>query len=162
MEKSSARLESIKMVKEWSVWLVTLQGAACTVLWGPLKQQSVEQSLGYFLLLFGWLIFVLSIITATVLLGLLPRVVESLADEDLRLDDKKVSALPVYRKITIGHFMFVEHALLIIGILFIFVFVLIRESKTGDAPEVGALLSFSRLAFLQLVVLPVTTNKRFQ
>jgi Trk-type K+ transport system membrane component len=137
MEKSSARLESIKMVKEWSVWLVTLQGAACTVLWQPLKQQSVEQSLGYFLLLLGWLTFVLSIITATVLLGLLPRVVESLADQDSRLYDKRVSSLPVYRKITISHFMFVEHALLIIGILFILIFVLARQPKGDDAPEVG-------------------------
>ncbi len=122
------------MVKEWSVWLLTLQGGACTVLWQPLKQQSVEHSLGSVLLLLGWLSFGLSIITATVLLGLMPGVVESLTDEDSRLYKKQVSTYPLFRNITIGHFMFVEHALLIVGILLIFVFVITRQMKVSSPP----------------------------
>ena len=66
MDRSNARLESLKLVKEWSVWLITLQTAICTFLWNVLKEQRIKgMSLSGMSLHLGWLAFSLSVIIAT-------------------------------------------------------------------------------------------------
>ena len=42
MDKAQAKLESLKMVKDWSSWLIALQTAICAFLWNVLKALEIK------------------------------------------------------------------------------------------------------------------------
>src|SRR5262245_40174253 len=79
MEKAQAKLESLKMVKEWSAWLIALQTAICAFLWNVLKALEIKSWLDFFLY-FGWFAFSLSLLIATILISRLPSMIENLPE----------------------------------------------------------------------------------
>jgi hypothetical protein len=130
MERAQAWLESLKLLDSWSKWLVTLQSAICALLWQPLKQQVPGRWPGTLLFL-GWSAFCLSVITSTVLLARLPTIVETLADDAAGIGPanpyQQVRARPLLgERITVGHVVTVQHALFVVGVALVLLFVLNR------------------------------------
>ncbi len=70
MTNGDARLESLKLLRDWSMWLLTIEAAICTALWkiGALKVSAWAFA--------GWGAFCLSAMVASVLLIVVPGVVQ--------------------------------------------------------------------------------------
>ena len=123
MDHSSSKLESLKMLKEWSIWLVTLQSAICALLWDRLDVEGMRRFPEVFLHL-GWLSFGLSVITATILINRIPILIEGLAED---VSDRSILLHPVKVLSANIRLMFLvraEYLLFLLGIFFLFVFVL--------------------------------------
>ena len=74
MGPSDLRVEAYKLLQDWSKWLVTLETAVCAGLWPSLTgPQNPPLSL-----VAGWVLFACSIVTAAVLLVLIPYVIGQL------------------------------------------------------------------------------------
>ena len=116
MDKAQAKLESLKMVKEWSSWLIALQTAICAFLWNVLKALEIKSWLDVFLY-FGWFAFSLSLLIATVLVSRLPYMIEKLPESssnDSVLTDP-VSILGI--RVRLRTFLIAEHVCFIVGVL---------------------------------------------
>ena len=116
MEKSQAKLESLKMVKEWSSWLIALQTAICAFLWNVLKALEIKSWLDFFLY-FGWFAFSLSLLIATVLVSRLPYMIENLPESS---SDRSVLSEPISiigGQIRLKSLLIAEHICFIIGVL---------------------------------------------
>ena len=116
MDEAQAKLESLKMVKEWSTWLIALQTAICAFLWNVLKTLEIKSWLDVFLY-FGWFAFSLSLLIATVLVSRLPYRIESLPESS---PDRSVLSEPVAilgGKVRLKTFVMAEHVCFIVGVL---------------------------------------------
>ncbi len=128
MDNRQDKLESLKLVKEWSVWLITLQTGLCAFLWNVLKEQRMKDMSGISLHL-GWLAFSLSVVIATVLVSRLPIPIEKLTDLSSDSSNKSILAypLPVLGiNIKVKTLLAAEHLCFLVGILFVIIFI-IRE-----------------------------------
>jgi hypothetical protein len=101
MDKPQLQLEALKMVKEWSTWLVGIQVAICGFLWSFLNQNPMlvdpannfpeyahrrYDQTGFYIpgitLHAAWLFFALSLLVAAFLLLRMPAVAETLTEDD--------------------------------------------------------------------------------
>lgn len=64
MDKTELTVESLKLLQDWSKWLITLEAAICAALW-PKLTGGGKPPVSLYL---GWLMFWASIITAAILL----------------------------------------------------------------------------------------------
>jgi hypothetical protein len=131
MTKEEAQLESLKMTKEWSIWLIALQSSICTFLWGVLKEQlgvleTLQQSGQNYSLIkfqvvvlhFGWLAFAVSVLVAIILVSRMPVLIEQFSNGP---DDK-----PKAYYFSTKTLMTMEYAFFLLGVMFILIFVLRR------------------------------------
>jgi hypothetical protein len=126
MEKAQAKLESIKMVREWSTWLIAIQTTVCAFLWNILKERGLKDLSGITLHC-GWLAFSFSIIIATVLISRLPTLIENLADESS--SDKSIFTYPLRIlgiNLNLKILLIAEHVCFLLGVLLIIIFVIMR------------------------------------
>lgn len=84
MADSDLRLESLKLLRDWSMWLLTIEAAICAALWktGALKVGAWAFA--------GWGAFCLSVMVAAVLLIVVPSVVQRGSDG---VDNRSVQLL---------------------------------------------------------------------
>jgi hypothetical protein len=88
MDKTQLQLEALKMIKDWSAWLVGIQTVICGFLWNALKENPIlaaseikdalNPSITGIILHLGWLAFVISLLIAAFTLLRVPRLVETL------------------------------------------------------------------------------------
>jgi hypothetical protein len=64
LDKNELAVESLKLLQDWSKWLVTLEAAICAALWSTLTSGGKPSALLYL----GWGMFWGSIIAAAILL----------------------------------------------------------------------------------------------
>lgn len=123
MDASTAKLESLQMLKQWSIWLLTLESAICALLWNSLDVEGMRRVPEVFLHL-GWLSFGLSVITATILVNRIPMLIEGLAED---VSDRSILLHPTKilgANIRLRFLVRAEYFLFLLGILFLFIFVL--------------------------------------
>jgi hypothetical protein len=85
MDKSQRTVDSLKLLQDWSKWLITLQTAVCMSLWPKLTGTPAPSGVMYG----GWMMFWASIIAAAVLLLCISIFVRRV-DESGERDIKKV------------------------------------------------------------------------
>ena len=68
MDKSQRTVDSLKLLQDWSKWLITLQTAVCMSLWPKLTGTPAPSGVMYA----GWMMFWASIIVAVMLLLCIP------------------------------------------------------------------------------------------
>ena len=106
MPETNLRFESLKLLRDWSVWLLTVEAAICGALW------KADVLWGHFWALAGWTAFCLSAMVASVLLIAVPSVVRTLDAPD-NPGHKRVRMLA-----------WAECGLFLIGVLCLIVYVL--------------------------------------
>ncbi len=141
MDKVDLQLESLKMTKEWSVWLVALQAAICGFLWNSLKENPLIRTfntpqfefgkywefspLGVILHL-AWLLFALSLLAAAFLLLHLPGMIENLKKNEEAAESVMAMKAPLMGEgISIRALVFAEYFLFLAGVVLTALFVLI-------------------------------------
>jgi hypothetical protein len=130
------QLESIKMIRDWSTWLVGIQVAICGFLWNVLKENpialmgptnAVPFSVTGSIIHLAWLAFAASLLVAAFMLIRIPKLVESLqqgADAST-----SVSELPVRvfgRALALKKLVGLQYAFFLAGALLAAVFTVIR------------------------------------
>jgi hypothetical protein len=83
LDKNELTIESLKLLQDWSKWLITLEAAICAALWSKLTGVGNPPVVLYL----GWMMFWASIITAAILLiaiSLYVRRVDVSGDRDFR------------------------------------------------------------------------------
>jgi hypothetical protein len=123
MDRSLSKLESLKILKEWSKWLFTIQTAICTLLWERLGFQGMRRIPEAFLHL-SWLSFALSLIIATVIISQMPVLIESL-DKDI--SDRSILHYPINilgTRLRLKSLVQAEHIFFLVGVFFVFIFIL--------------------------------------
>ena len=83
-------IETFKLLHDWSKWLITLETAICVSLWPKLT--SVPKPSAFLYL--GWMMFLASIVTATVLVVVIAFAMRRVNESDAR-DLKRVRRLVV-------------------------------------------------------------------
>ena len=84
MDKSQRTVDSLKLLQDWSKWLITLQTAVCMSLWPKLTGAPSPSSLMYA----GWMMFWASILVAAVLLlciSIFVRRVDESGERDIKI-----------------------------------------------------------------------------
>lgn len=132
MDKIDLQLESLKMTKEWSVWLVALQAAICGFLWNSLKENPLlllsDSGLNApgLILHLAWLLFALSLLAAAFLLLHLPGLIENLKKNEEAAESVMAMKAPLMGGgISIRALVFAEYFLFLTGAVLTAVFVLI-------------------------------------
>ena len=100
MEKPQLIIEAFKLLHDWSKWLIALEAAICASLW-PKLTGTPKPSIFLYL---GWMMFLGSIVTATILIVAIPFYVR-------RLDESGIEDL---RKVRV--FVGVEYAFFLVGL----------------------------------------------
>ena len=85
MDKSQRTVDSLKLLQDWSKWLITLETVVCMSLWPKLTGKPSPSVLMYA----GWMMFWASIIVAAILLLSISFFVRRV-DESGERDMKKV------------------------------------------------------------------------
>ena len=83
LNNAQRTVDSLKLLQDWSKWLISLQTIVCVSLWPKLTSGPVRSGLMYL----GWLMFWASIIIAAILLlsiSFFVRRVDSSADRDMK------------------------------------------------------------------------------
>jgi hypothetical protein len=130
-DKVDLKLESLKMIRERSTWLAGLQAGICALLWTPLREsldKTVPKPMATDLIVYlhlGWFAFLLSLLLTALLLGRLPRMIETLAQNE------KESIFQEYAvaKISLGTMLWAIYALFFLGLVLTGVFVLLRVNR---------------------------------
>ena len=130
MDTTGLKLESLKMVREWTTWLVAIQVAICGFLWDPIRKspQIATDSLNgwqFIVLYTAWAFFVLSILTAGFLLLRLPVMVEALAKSGE--SDESVQALKAplaSSQVRLKTLIFAQYLLFFLGAVLTGIFLL--------------------------------------
>ncbi|MEQ8970812.1 MAG: hypothetical protein RIE73_10500 [Coleofasciculus sp. C1-SOL-03] len=123
MDQGLSKLESLKMLKEWSIWLFSIQTAICTLLWERLDFKGIRIIPNVFLHL-GWFSFGFSVIIATVILSRIPVLIENLGND---VSDSSVLHQPLKIlgiKLRLKFLVRAEHILFLLGVFFVFIFIL--------------------------------------
>jgi len=83
MDKSQRTVDSLKLLQDWSKWLISLETVVCVSLWPKLTGAAPPSGLLYA----GWMMFWASIIVAAVLLlciSFFVRRVDESGDRDMK------------------------------------------------------------------------------
>ncbi len=110
MPRPERTVESLRLLQDWSKWLISLQGIVCISLWPKLAGKPSPSGLMYA----GWMMFWASIIIAAILLlaiSFFVRRVDVSGDRDM----KKVWIIVglQYACFLLGLFCFALHVILI-------------------------------------------------
>ena len=84
MDKAQRTVDSLKLLQDWSKWLIMLQTAVCMSLWPKLTGTPAPSSVMYV----GWMMFWASIAVAAVLLiciAVFVRRVDESGDRDMKI-----------------------------------------------------------------------------
>ena len=84
MEKSQRTVESLRLLQDWSKWLISLETVVCISLWPKLTSTPPPSGLMYA----GWIMFWASIIVAAILLlciSAFVRRVDESGDRDMKI-----------------------------------------------------------------------------
>lgn len=101
MEKPQLIIEAFKLLHDWSKWLIALEAAICASLW-PKLTGTPKASVFLYL---GWMMFLGSIVTATILIAAISFYVR-------RLDESGIEDL---RRVRV--FVGVEYAFFLLGVV---------------------------------------------
>jgi hypothetical protein len=120
MDKPQVKLEALKMIKDWSVWLVAIQATICAFLWNVVKVLQINSWLDYPVLL-GWYAFALSIIVATLVISYLPSMIERLESKpnESTIFAEQISILGI--KISLRTFLSAEYFCFLTGVILIII-----------------------------------------
>jgi len=134
MEKTDLRLESFKMIREWSTWLVGIQTVICGFLWNVLKENPLflaefrgmpNPSFTGMILHLAWLAFAFSLVTAAFTLISLPKLVETLKQEDGAAESVFAMQANVWGgKMNLRTLVGAQHILFFIGVVLAALFVI--------------------------------------
>ena len=83
MNKIERTVESLRLLQDWSKWLISLEGIVCVSLWPKLTGAAKAPAVMYA----GWMMFWISILVAAVLLlsiSIFVRRVDESGDRDIR------------------------------------------------------------------------------
>ena len=83
MDKAERTVESLRLLQDWSKWLISLEAVVCVSLWPKLTGTTSPSGLMYA----GWMMFWASILVAAVLLlciSIFVRRVDESGDRDIR------------------------------------------------------------------------------
>jgi hypothetical protein len=83
MDKAQRTVDSLKLLQDWSKWLITLEAAVCMGLWPKLTSTPAPSAVMYA----AWMMFWASIIVAAVLLlciSIFVRRVDESGERDIR------------------------------------------------------------------------------
>ena len=107
------------MVKEWSTWIILIQGSICTLLWRPLTNAPN----GRWSLYISWFAFSTSVVIATLLISRVPAQIEKLdpasANRSVLTNEVRV----LNRKMTMQKLLNLQHAFFLTGLAFIIIHV---------------------------------------
>jgi len=84
MDKSQRTVDSLKLLQDWSKWLISLETVVCIGLWPKLTGKPSPSGLMYA----SWMMFWASIVVAAVLLiciAVFVRRVDASADRDIKI-----------------------------------------------------------------------------
>ena len=84
MDKSQRTVDSLRMLQDWSKWLISLETVVCISLWPKLTDKPAPSGLMYA----GWMMFWTSIIVAAILLlciSAFVRRVDESGDRDMKI-----------------------------------------------------------------------------
>jgi|SRR6185436_6949794 len=84
MDRAQRTVDSLRLLQDWSKWLITLQTAVCMSLWPKLTGTPSPPALMYA----GWMMFWASILVAAVLLlsiSIFVRRVDESAERDIKI-----------------------------------------------------------------------------
>ena len=84
MNRSERTVESLKLLQDWSKWLISLETVVCISLWPKLTSTPAPSGLMYA----GWMMFWASIIVAAILLlciSAFVRRVDESGDRDIKI-----------------------------------------------------------------------------
>ena len=101
MDKTKLMIEAFKLLHDWSKWLIVLETAICASLWSKLTGMPKPSIFLYL----GWMMFLGSIVTATILVAAISFYVR-------RVDESGVEDL---RRVKV--FVGVEYAFFLVGVL---------------------------------------------
>jgi hypothetical protein len=83
MDNSQRTVDSLKLLQDWSKWLISLEAVVCVSLWPKLTSKPAAS----FLMYGGWMMFWASIMIAAILLILISvfvRRVDTSGDRDMK------------------------------------------------------------------------------
>jgi hypothetical protein len=117
-DESTNQLDALKLLKDWSGWLVSVQTGvlALLALWGKDKAVVPDATARWVFLFFG-----LSIVFATFVLGGLPSITQRVTAH------ANIYSMPLFEWLpewlakvrTLWFFTFMEHMLFLIGLVFL-------------------------------------------
>lgn len=116
VEYNSA-MEAMKLLKEWSIWICTIQAGLLSFLGYFYKKQGVAAFHLSTIIASGC--FCISVLSATLLLGALPALMRKLK-RDTQGDENDFYELPIFNSVAIklGYLSFIEHFFFFVGLVF--------------------------------------------
>ena len=124
-DTDTLRIEALKFLREWSVWMVAVQTGLTGLLVSLLLQGKIK--LGSIYIKGAVICFGFSIISATCVLGAIPSIVQRLNLDRRGIYKIGIFDLPILRHLNLGWFSFFEHFGLLLGLLALIVSVTLRE-----------------------------------
>ena len=124
-DADTLRLEALKLLREWSVWMVAVQTGLIGFLISLLLQSKIR--LGSLYIKGAVICFGLSIIFAAWVLGAIPSIMQRLNSDERGIYAIGIFDLPLLRHLRLGWFSFFEHLGFLLGLLALIVSVTLRE-----------------------------------
>lgn len=124
-DTDTLRLEALKLLREWSVWMVAVQTGLIGFLISLLLQSQIR--LGSIYIKGAVICFGLSIIFAAWVLGAIPSIIQRLNSDERGIYAIGIFDLPLLRHLRLGWFSFFEHLGFLLGLLALIVSVTLRE-----------------------------------
>lgn len=138
-QRVSLKVESLKMLKEWSVWLIAIQAGICTFLWPVLKELSKRNPPPHWYeksLYAGWFAFSVSLVLATLLVSQLPSHLETVAERcsgaSILSEKIPIAFIPM----TLKTLLVLEHVFFLAGLVSVIVHVA-QQAICGIPNNVG-------------------------
>jgi hypothetical protein len=118
-DQNVLRLEALRLLREWGVWMVAVQTALISFLISLLLQSKLQ--LGSVYIKGSVSCFGISIACAASLLGALPSITQRLTLDDRSIYTFGLFDLPLLRRIRVGWVSFFQQVLFLLGLLVLLV-----------------------------------------
>ena len=129
-DNDTLRLEALKLLREWTVWMVAVQTGLIGFLVSLLLQGKIRLGSAYIkgaVICFG-----LSIACAAWVLGSIPSIAQRLNHDKRGIYALGIHDLPICRHLSLGWFSFFEHFGFVLGLLALIVSVTLGEIGKGQ------------------------------
>jgi len=124
-EIDTLRLEALKFLREWGVWIVAVQTGLISFIVSLLLQNKIK--LGSVYIKGTVICFGLSIVFAALVLSSIPSITQRLNIDKRGIYVIGIFDLPILRNLTLGWVSFFEHLGFLLGLLALIVSVTLRE-----------------------------------
>ena len=124
-DTDTLRIEALKFLREWSVWMVAVQTGLIGFLVSLLLQGKIR--LGSTYIKGAVICFGLSIVSAAWVLGAIPSIVQRLNLDRRGIYKIGIFDLPILRHLSLGWFSFFEHFGFLLGLLALIVSMTLGE-----------------------------------